>query len=161
MKTLYLLRHAKSDWNDSSLADRERPLTARGERDAAKMSKRWLRRHATPELIVSSPAVRALATAKAIARGLDSDFERVVIIDRLYAAPAHALVGVIEGFDDNLERVLLVGHNPGLTDLAHLFSTQITHMPTCALAEFRFNSKTWSGIGQTWPARVAFESPKD
>lgn len=160
MKTLYLVRHAKSSWDDPALPDRDRPLDARGERDVAKMSKRWAHRCSKPDLILSSPAARALATAKVIAKDFDCKPKRIVVDERLYAATANALLAVIEALDDELECVMLVGHNPGLADLAQQFSSEMAHMPTCAIAEFAFDTKTWSGIGQIEPARTAFDSPK-
>jgi phosphohistidine phosphatase len=160
MKTLYLVRHAKSSWEDSTLSDRERPLDPRGERDVAKMSKRWSHRHSKPDLILSSPAVRTLATATVLAKGLGHKLNRIVVDDRLYAASASALIAVIEAFDDKLERVMLVGHNPGLADLVQHFSNEIIGMPTCAIAEFTFDVKRWSGVGRAKPARSTFDSPK-
>ena len=160
MKTLYLLRHAKSSWDDTSLPDRDRPLEARGVRDAAKMGKRWSPLYGKPDLIVSSPAVRALATAKVVAEGLKYKLKNITVNDRLYAATVDALITVIEALDDKLQRVMLVGHNPGFTELAHHFDSGITHMPTCALAEFRFDAKSWSGIGQARPSRTCFDSPR-
>ena len=160
MKTVFLIRHAKSSWDDTTLPDRDRPLDARGERDVAMMSKRLSRRHAKPDLIMSSPAVRALATAQVIAKGLDYKLKGIAVNDRLYAATADALIAVIEELDDKFERVMLVGHNPEFTDFAHHFSSEITHMPTCAIAVFTFDAKTWSGIGQAKPVRTDFDSPK-
>lgn len=160
MKTLYLLRHAKSSWADTSLPDRERPLAPRGERDATKMSKRWSQRHVKPDLIMSSPAVRALATAKVVAQGLEYKTQQITVDDRLYAATEDALIAVIESLDDTLDRVMLVGHNPGFTELAHHIDSEITHMPTCALAEFRFQVDSWAGIGQARPVHTTFDSPK-
>ena len=160
MRTLFLIRHAKSSWGDASLPDRERPLQERGERDAAKMSKRLSRRHVKPDLIVSSPAVRAIATARVIAEGLDYELERIVVDDGIYAATADALLEVIEGLADTLECVMLVGHNPEITELAHRFASDIMHMPTCAIAEFAFDTRRWSGIGRAKPVRAAFDAPK-
>ena len=157
---MYLLRHAKSSWDDTSLPDRERPLEPRGERDAAKMSKRWSQRHAKPDLIMSSPAARALATANVVAQGLDYKTKNIAVDDRLYAATVDALLAVIEALDDRLDRVMLVGHNPGFTELAHHFDSKITHMPTCALAEFSFDVDIWVGIGQVKPTCTSLESPK-
>jgi phosphohistidine phosphatase len=160
MKTLILVRHAKSSRDDPTLPDRQRPLEARGERDAATMSKRLSRRHAKPELIVSSPAVRALATAKLIAKGLDCKREAIVANDRLYTATATAVIEVIEQLDDTLERVMLVGHNPEFADLAHHFTSTIADMPTCAVVTFTFDVQTWSGIARAKPVAVDFDSPK-
>lgn len=160
MKTLYLLRHAKSGWADRSLPDRERPLEARGERDAAKMGKRWSRQHVKPDLIVSSPALRAHATAQVVAQHLEVKIRKITVDDRLYAATETTLIAVIEALDDRLDRVMLVGHNPGFTELANHFDGTITHMPPCALAEFRFEAESWAGIGRARPARTIFDSPK-
>ena len=161
MKMLILVRHAKSSWDDTTLPDRDRPLQARGERDVAKMGQRLARRHVRPALIMSSPAVRALATAKGIAKSLDYEHNAIVVNDRLYAATVDGLIAVIEDLDDTLECVMLIGHNPGFTDLAHHFSSEVSHMPTCAIAEFTFEAKTWTGLGQAKPVRTAFDSPKN
>jgi phosphohistidine phosphatase len=160
MKTLHLLRHAKSSWQQFGMADRDRPLEARGERDAAKMGARWASRHVRPDLIVSSPALRALATAGLVAEGLGCERKDIDVDDRLYGASADALLAVVEGLDDKLESAMLVGHNPGLSDLARHFSGEIAHMPTCALATFTFDATSWSDIGVARPARTAFDSPK-
>jgi phosphohistidine phosphatase len=160
MKTLYLLRHAKSSWGDASLPDRDRPLEARGERDAARMSKRWSQRIEKPALILSSPAARAFETAKVVARGLDCKSKEIAIDERLYAATEAALLAVIEALDDKLDRVMLVGHNPGFTELAHHFDSSITHMPTCALVEFRFEVGSWAGIGRARSSCTFVDSPK-
>lgn len=160
MKTLYLVRHAKSSRDDAALPDRDRPLEPRGERDATKMGNRWSHQHERPDLILSSPATRALATAQLIAERFNYKVGNIVVDDRLYAATRDTLTAVIEGLGDTLERVMLVGHNPGLTALARHFSSEIAHMPTCALAEFRFDATSWPGIGRTRPTSVAFDSPK-
>lgn len=160
MKTLYLLRHAKSSWDDTSLTDLERPLEPRGERDAAKMSKRWSHLHDKPDLILSSPAVRALATAEIVAHGLAYQTKKITVEERLYAATEDGLIDAIEALDEKLGRVMLVGHNPGFTELAHHFDSHVTHMPTCALAEFRFEVDSWAGIGQARPVHTTLDSPK-
>jgi phosphohistidine phosphatase len=160
MRTLLLVRHAKSSRDDASLPDRDRPLNARGEREAAEMAKRWLQRHPRPDLIVSSPAVRALATAQALAEGIDYERKAIVVNDDLYATTADALIAVIEELDDTLERVMLVGHNPEFTELAQRFSAEIDHMPTCAVASFAFEVDSWSDIAQARPAKTDLDVPK-
>jgi phosphohistidine phosphatase len=151
MKTLFLVRHAKSSWGDPSLDDRSRPLAARGERDSATMGKRLSQRHVRPDLIVSSPAVRALSTARVIAKALDYKPKDIVVDARLYAATADVQIAVIEALDAAVGCVMLVGHNPEFTELVHRSSSEITGMPTCAVAEFEFKVKTWKGIGRTRP----------
>lgn len=160
MKTLFLIRHAKSSWDDTALPDRDRPLDDRGKRDAPKMGKRLAERDVKPDLILSSPAMRALATAEVIAKTLDYKLKNIVVNDRLYAGRADDLLDVIRELGDKLERVILVGHNPELTELAHHLSSEITHMPTCAIAEFTFDAKSWSDIGKAKPAQVALHYPK-
>jgi len=104
--------------------------------------------------------VRALATAKLIAAGLEYKLKDITVDDRLYAAAVDDLIAVVEALDDKVARVMLVGHNPGFTDLAHHFDSAITHMPTCAMAEFRFDAKSWAGIGQARPVQTILDSPK-
>ena len=155
MKTLFLIRHAKSSWDDPAQSDRDRPLNDRGKRDAVKMGERLAKRRVKPDLILSSPAVRALATAEIFAKKLDYKRRNIAVNERLYAAEANDLLDVINKLDDQLERVMLIGHNPELTELAHRLSSNITHMPTCAVAEFAFDAKSWSRIGKEKPAKVA------
>jgi len=160
MKTLFLIRHAKSSWGNTALPDKDRPLNDRGRRDAPKMGVRLARREAKPDLIMSSPATRALKTAEIIARKLDYRRKDIVVDDRLYAVGADDLLEVIHKLGDKLERVMLFGHNPELTELAHRLSSKIAHMPTCAVAQFTFDVKSWSNIGKVKPARVALDYPK-
>jgi phosphohistidine phosphatase len=160
MKTLILIRHAKSSWADAASADRDRPLDDRGERDVAMMGKRLAERSAKPDLILSSPATRALATAEVIAKRLDYRRKDIVVNDRLYASTAEALLDVIQALDDKLKRVVLVGHNPEMTELAHQLSSEIGDMATCAVAEFRFDVNSWSEIGSAAPVQVALDFPK-
>jgi phosphohistidine phosphatase len=160
MKTLFLIRHAKSSWNNAALPDKDRPLNDRGKRDAPKMGKRLAKRDVKPDLILSSPAMRALTTAEIIAKRLDYKLKEIVVDNRLYAGEADDLLNVIHKLGDTLERVMLFGHNPELTELAHRLSREITHMPTCAVAEFTFDAKSWSNIGKAKPAKVALDYPK-
>lgn len=160
MKTLFLIRHAKSSWDDTLLPDRDRPLDDRGERDVAKMGKRLKERDVKADLIMSSPAKRALATAEAIAKMLDYRRKNIAVNHRLYAGRVDDLLDVIQKLDHKLERVMLVGHNPELTELAHYFSSGIAHLPTCAIAEFTFSTKSWSAIGKATPGQVMLDYPK-
>jgi phosphohistidine phosphatase len=161
MKTLHLVRHAKSSWDDPALPDRDRPVNERGLRDVAMMGKRLAKRNVKPDVILSSPAVRALTTAEHLAKALGIKRKDIVVIDRLYAAPADALLDVIQGLGNAPECVMFVAHNPGLTELAHHFASEITDMPTCAIAEFRFVASSWAGIGKAEPAHVVFDYPKN
>ena len=160
MKTLFLVRHAKSSWDDALLPDPERPLSKRGKRDAPEAGDRLAKRDASPALILSSPARRALTTAKIIARKLGYSPEDIEVDNRLYLGTLDDLLSVIHNLDDKLERVMLFGHNPGLAELAYGFSRTITRMPTCAVAEFTFDAQSWSNIGKTNLASVVHDYPK-
>ncbi|MET1083443.1 MAG: histidine phosphatase family protein [Burkholderiales bacterium] len=160
MKALFLVRHAKSSWDDTSLSDRDRPLNDRGRGDAPKMGERLAKRDVNPDLILSSPAVRALKTAEIIAKKLRYRRKDIVVDDRLYAVEADDLLDVIQKLDDKLKRVMLFGHNPELTELAHRLSSKISHLPACAVAEFTFDAKSWSEIGKVKPMKVALGYPK-
>src|SRR5215470_8706335 len=112
MKTLYLVRHAKSSRDDPSLPDKERPLNKRGRRDAPRMGERLAKRDVKPDLILSSPAVRALATAEIVSRKLGYAIKDIVVDERLYGADPNDLLDVIHELGEKPKRVMLFGHNP-------------------------------------------------
>ncbi len=160
MKTLFLVRHAKSSRDEPALPDKDRPLAERGERDAAEMARRLVRRGVDPDLILSSPAKRALATAKIIAKELDYQRKDIETDARLYPGQVSELLSMIHALDDKLERVMLFGHNPAVAELAHHLSCAITRMPTCAVAELAFDAKSWSEIDSATLAHVSLDYPK-
>jgi phosphohistidine phosphatase len=159
MKTLYLVRHGKASTGNPALPDRDRPLNERGLRDAATMGQRLAQRGVKPDVVLSSPAARALATAEGLAKALGIQRKDIVVDDRLYNAAPDDLIVVIEQLSDDAEHVVLVGHNPGLTELANYFSSEIADMPTCAIAEFSFAAPSWADIRQASPAQVVFDQP--
>jgi len=160
MKTVFLVRHAKSSRDDISVPDKDRPLADRGRRDAPEMGKRLAQRGVKPDLIVSSPALRARSTAELIAEKLGYRRRDVVIEERLYGGEADDLLDVIHGLDDEVNSVMLFGHNPELTEFAHRISSQITHLPTCAVAEFRFDAKLWPNVGNATLLKATLDCPK-
>jgi phosphohistidine phosphatase len=160
MKTLFLVRHAKSSRDDPTLPDRERPLDDRGRLDAPRMGKRLAKRNVKPDLIMSSPALRALTTAQLFADEIGYERKRIAIDDRLYARSAADLLDVIRTLDTKLDRVMMFGHNPEFTHLAHRLSSEITDMPTCSVVEFRFDAKAWSDVGEVEPAKAMLVKPK-
>jgi phosphohistidine phosphatase len=159
MKTLFLVRHAKSSRDDPSLPDRQRPLDDRGRHDASKIGKHLTDRGVEPNL-VSSPALRALTTAQLIADEIGYKRKDIVVDERLYASSPDNLLAVICALDDRLDRVMLFGHNPEFTDLAHRLSSTIIGMPTCAVAEFLFDAKAWADVAEIGPAKVRMDAPK-
>ncbi len=161
IRTLLLVRHAKSSWDDVALPDKERPLADRGKRDAPMMGERLAKRQVKPDLIVSSPARRALSTAEIIANELNYKTEDIVVDERLYATETEILLDVIGELSDTLKCVMLFGHNPEFADLAQRLSNQPVLMPTCAVAQFTFESTSWSSIGSTKPTEVLLDYPKN
>lgn len=160
MKTLILVRHAKSSWSEPGSRDRDRPLNERGRRNAPEMGRRLAKRDLKPDLIISSPAVRALTTAQLMAGELGYRRSDIRVEERLYAAEAEGIVRVLRELGDEFGCVMLVGHNPELTDLARRFSGTIAHMPTCAVAVFAFDMASWSGLGRHEPESTAFHTPR-
>lgn len=161
-KTLILVRHGKSSWEEE-LPDRARPLAERGLRDAPMMGKRLAKAladsQAQPDLILSSPACRALSTARLLAEALAYRGE-IALDERMYASDTRTLLTVIGALDEGLRCVILVGHDPEFTELAHGLSNEITRMPTCAIARFHFEGVPWSAIPAFAPTRVWFDYPK-
>ena len=161
MKVLTLIRHAKSSWKDPGLPDWDRPLNKRGKRDAPAIGQRLAERGSFAELVISSSALRALATAEAIAEEIDYPWTEIVADERLYGADLSEWLEIIRGFDDALDRVMCVGHNPGLTELASYFSSEgVGHVPTCGVVELRFDVWRWALVGHVEPTGVDFDYPK-
>ena len=161
MTTLFLVRHAKSSRDDPVLPDKDRPLNERGTRDASRVGEQLAKGGAKPDLILSSPARRAVTTAEIVARKLDYRPKDIVVDDRLYAAMPDDLLAVIHELDDKTKRVMLFGHNPELTELAHRLSGKITEMATCTVAEFAFDIKSWSNVGLQELTSVTLHIPKE
>ena len=160
MRKLFLVRHAKSSKDDPALPDKERPLNDRGMHDAPKMGKRLAKCDVKVDLVVSSPALRALTTAELIARELGYKTKDIVVDEHLYNSSPSELLKVIRALGERPKRLMLFGHNPEFTELARSLSSEITDMPTCAVAEFEFDIKSWSDISMQLPTKVALYSPK-
>ena len=144
MKTLTLVRHAKSSWKDTSLSDRDRPLNKRGERDAPVMGKRVADSGIRPSLLISSPAVRAWTTAKAFAMALGYPREFLQREDDLYLASLDTLLDVVAAQEAGFNNIMLFGHNPGLTDFANYLSPGLTHnVPTAGVVSVDFDRDDW------------------
>jgi phosphohistidine phosphatase len=124
------------------------------------MGKRLAKRDARPDLLLSSPALRALTTAQLIAEEVGYKGKDIVVDDRLYASNADDLLAVIRALDKKLNCVMLFGHNPEFTDLAGRLSSEIIDMPTSAVGEFNFDTKAWSDVGEVEPAKAVLDYPK-
>ncbi|HKT57305.1 MAG TPA: histidine phosphatase family protein [Microbacterium sp.] len=158
MISVALVRHAKSDWGDPSLPDHDRPLNARGERDAPVQAARLADTGFRPDVILSSTALRARTTARAFADefGVEPDLQ-----SELYAASAPELLRAVEEAGlAGADSVLIVAHDPGMTDLACALSGErIDHMPTCAVATFSWDDDDWHVIDSVEPAQWDLQVP--
>ena len=161
MKQLFVIRHAKSDWGDFSLKDFDRPLNPRGHKNAPEMAERFVAKGLKPNIIVSSPALRALTTAKYFAASWKMDTEQLYTNSSIYEADTKALLRVINGFNDDFNSIALFGHNPGLTNLLnYLTDGQIANMPTCSTAVIEFPFDEWKLISSNTGNLVLFDYPK-
>jgi len=145
MKTLLLLRHAKSDWGDSSLRDFDRPLADRGERDAPRIGKALRKSGVTPDIIIASPAARARATVQAAMKAAKVEL-KITFDESIYGASSAELMKIIRRLPDADECALLVGHNPGFEDLAGRLTGSHERMPTAALACIEFQIEHWDDV---------------
>ncbi|NIP18445.1 MAG: histidine phosphatase family protein [Xanthomonadales bacterium] len=160
-RVLYLVRHAKSSWKDPSLADRNRPLNDRGARNAPDMGRRLAAHGHVPGLIVTSPAKRALMTARAIAGELGIAEADIVVEDDLYFHGSLGMLRVLEQVDDRHGKVMIVGHNPTITHVLNdLADTGIHNMVTCAVAIVGLDMDSWSEVGETFGDLLGYGFPK-
>lgn len=160
MKTLFLVRHAKSSWDDPALTDAERPLAERGTHDAIAMGKRLAKHHIKPDRLLCSPALRARATAQLIAHEIGYKAKDIATEKNLYGASQNALWAIVLGMPDQHQSAMLFGHNPEFTDFAQALAPTITDMPTCAVAQFVFDAKSWAQLRDTRPSKVHLWVPK-
>ena len=161
MKTLTLVRHAKSSWKDTTLADHDRPLNKRGERDAPFMAGRIDAAGIRPSLIVSSPAVRAWTTAKTIARHLKYPLEFLQREKDLYLASLEDLLDVVAAQDNAFNSLMVVGHNPGLTDFANFLSPGLTdNLPTAGVVAVKIDRDDWNLHERPTTELVTYDYPK-
>jgi phosphohistidine phosphatase len=145
MKTLFLLRHAKSSWKDQDVADFERPLNDRGRKAAELVGKFIAKEDVTIDLVISSPAVRARQTIELVLKAAKR-WPELRFDQRVYEASPARLLEIVTQIEDDRKSVLLVGHNPGMEELVTLLVGVETHMPTASLAKVVLSSKKWDKI---------------
>jgi phosphohistidine phosphatase len=161
MKTLYIVRHAKSSWDYPELDDRDRPLNKRGKRNAPEMGKRLAEQRIKPELLITSPAKRARATAKTMAREMGIPPDEIVRTEHLYHGSIRTILDVISSTNDQVQEMMIFGHNPGFTDLAnHLTGGDIYNIPTCGIVAIEFDMESWREIETTKGTLLFFDYPK-
>ncbi|AFH49501.1 Phosphohistidine phosphatase SixA [Ignavibacterium album JCM 16511] len=160
MRQLILVRHAKSSWDNPELDDFDRPLNKRGKRDAPFMAILLAEKKVKPDLILSSPAVRTKLTAIEIAKKLGIDKDKIIWNEKIYLASSSKLLKILTGIDDKVRSVMLIGHNPGLTDLQnYLCKEEIDNIPTCGIVCMR-TQKDWKSITSKDFELVFFDYPK-
>lgn len=154
MKTLLVMRHAKSSWKDAALADEQRPLNKRGRQDAPRMGRLLRETDLVPQAILSSTAERARQTALAVAD--TSGFEgEIQFEDSLYGAPAETYLALLLGVADDRQIVMVVGHNPGVEELVDELAGETEHLPTGAIAHIELAIDRWADLNPETEARLA------
>jgi phosphohistidine phosphatase len=161
MKTVYLCRHAKSSWDNPALDDFDRPLNKRGMRDAPFMGDILRKKVAPPDLIYSSPAKRAISTAVQIADAFDIEENKIIQKQIIYDAVVSDLVKIINNTEDNLDIIMMFGHNPTFTMTSNYLSDKyIDNIPTCGFVQIDFDFDSWSLINGNAGRLILFEYPK-
>lgn len=161
MKTLLILRHAKSSWKDEQVEDHDRPLNKRGKRDAPRIGERLRQAKLQPDLIISSTAKRACKTASLAAK--QCGYQGTIELDgTLYLAPPESYLAAIRKIDDHVRCTLLVGHSPGLEQLLALLTGHNTHLPTAALAQVQLDVEAWHDVNsQTRASLISLWQPSE
>lgn len=148
MRHLTLVRHAKSDWKNADLKDCDRPLNRRGLREAPQMAERLAAQDIRPDLMLTSPAVRALETARVFAKTLEYPLRRLKTEDRLYLGPAADILEVVRGVGSRVRHLMIFGHNPGLSEFAASLTNdpELGELPTCAVYTMELDVRSWVDV---------------
>lgn len=161
MKTLYLVRHAKSSWDEPYKSDFERALTKRGMNDSSTIAELLCKKNIKPDLIISSPATRALLTAQIFAGKLMYPANNIQTDERIYEATMRVLTNVVRNINEMFGTVMLFGHNPGLSNFANLLGSEyLPSMPTCAVVGLELNIDSWSKVERYCGKTFYFDFPK-
>ena len=162
MKTLILVRHAKSDWADSSLTDFDRPLNERGKRDAPLMAQRLLDKKIKIDLIIASPAKRAAKTARIFAETLNFKREKIIYKPELYLAGSEVFYSVVENAESTADCIALFSHNNGITDFANMLTnSRVDNIPTCGVFAIKIKLNNWKDFRNTEKEFWFFDYPKN
>jgi len=162
MNTLFLIRHAKSSWKDVTIHDHDRPLNKRGKENAPRMGDRLKKRLIMPDLIFSSTALRAKATANCIGKKINFPIIKITFLRELYHASPNRLFDCISQAPDQADSIMFFGHNPGLTELAvNQWNIPILNLPTCGILKIQFKSDSWKLVGKERISSTTFDYPKN
>ncbi|MGE7773302.1 MULTISPECIES: SixA phosphatase family protein [Chitinophaga] len=162
MKTLLLIRHAKSSWNDPDMDDFDRPLNKRGKQNAPEMAIRLLGRGLLPELVISSPAKRARTTARIMAKEWNYPREAILLEEELYLCYASTFLKHITRIDDDFNIVAIFAHNPGITDFANYLTEEIRidNVPTAGVFAISADTEKWEDFDRAPKKFLFFDYPK-
>lgn len=161
MKHLLLVRHAKSDWDDPSLKDFDRPLNGRGKKDAPEMARRLVEKDIKIDAFLSSPAKRARKTAEAFVEMFKKKKDKIDFIEKLYLAPPSVFFEVIGGADKKDDILAVFSHNPGITEFANMLAeVRIDNIPTCGVFAVKAAIKDWKDFENAEKEFWFFDYPK-
>ena len=161
MKTLVIVRHAKSSWDNAVLSDHQRSLSKRVLRDAPIMGARLAALGPPVDRVISSSATRALTTAELVTHEMGLPWDEIQIEDALYHATEEDMIDLINEQEDYLDGLMLFGHNPGMTYLVNgLSDLDLDNLPTCGVAVLQFDVNSWSEIGDVIATTADFDFPK-
>jgi phosphohistidine phosphatase len=161
LKSLLLVRHAKSDWADASLKDFDRPLNERGKRDAPVMAHRLLDKKVSIDAFISSPAKRAKKTAELFASQYKKDKKDIILFEELYLADPEIFFNVISQTDDDYSSIAVFSHNEGITQFANQISdVRVDDMPTCSIFAVKMKLKKWKDFREAEKEFWFFDYPK-
>jgi len=162
MKNLFLIRHAKSSWEDMSLKDFDRPLNPRGDRDAKDMANRLKDKGIIFDKILSSPANRAKTTAKYFLDVLEIDESKFELVADIYDAYENNIIKLIQNTSNSVNKLAIFGHNPTFTILANKFADNyIMNVPTCGILSVNFETELWSDFFDAPRKLLFFDFPKN
>lgn len=161
MKKLYLIRHAKASWKDIDVSDFNREINKRGKKDIPFMAQRLKSFGVLPDLILSSPAMRAKETALGIAKIIGYDEEKILFENSLYASCYTNYRYLLDSLDEKYNEVFIVAHNPEITEVGERLSGAIlTNIPTCAIVCIEFDTNSFKNIGEESGKVLFFDYPK-
>ncbi|MDX5422654.1 MAG: histidine phosphatase family protein [Hymenobacteraceae bacterium] len=162
MKTLYILRHAKSSWRFEELSDHDRPLNKRGRSDATLMGQELASKGVKVNLIISSPAVRALTTATLVGKEMSYEADDIVVDERIYGADKNDLLEVAQSAPVEADFLMLVGHNEALSDFANMLAPEhIATLPTTGIVGLQFDCESWYDISKDNATLLFYDFPKN
>lgn len=161
MKNVFFVRHAKSSWAEPYLRDAERPLNKRGLRDAPFMAKMLNSKGIQADLIISSPAKRALTTAKYFAKEMNLPAEKIDINNIVYGAYPEDVIQLVKKVDNDVETLMVFGHNPTFTSIVNRFTEDyIANVPTCGIVKIEADIDSWADFGEATAVLTEFYYPK-